>query len=66
MCGACGFRDERDGIDVAAEFAWREVQSNDHVFEKGLSDSSSFVFESEGVDGFFEPFPPMSSDHTRQ
>lgn len=66
MCGACGFRDERDGIDVAVEFAWRKVQSNDHVFEKGLSDASSFVFKGEGVDGFLKPLPPMSSGHTRQ
>jgi hypothetical protein len=51
---------------VAAQFLWREIQSNDHVFEKGFADPSSFVFEGEGVDGLFNPLPPGSNIRIRQ
>jgi len=48
---------------VAAEFVWWEVQSNNHVFEKGFPDPTSFVFEREGVDGFLKSFPPEDEIH---
>ena len=66
MCGTGRFRDERNGVNVAAQFLWWEIQSNDHVFEKGFADPSSFVFEGEGIDGLFNPLPTASNGRVRQ
>ena len=66
MCSADGFHDERDGVDVAAQLLRWEVQPNEHVLEKGFADSSGFIFECEGIDGFLKPFPTKSSDRARQ
>ena len=66
MCSADGFCDERDGVDMAAQLLWWEVQLNDHVLEKGFANSSGFVFECEGIDEFFKPFPTTPSGRVRQ
>jgi len=60
VCGTGRFRIERDGVNVAAEVAWWEIQSNDHVFEKGFADPSGFILDGQGVDGFFERLPPQN------
>ena len=66
VCSTNGYHDERDCADVTTQFLWWEVQPNNHVLEKGFADPSSFVFECEGIDGFFEPFPTTPSDRVCQ
>ena len=66
VCCAGGFRDKRDGVDVAAQLVRREVQSNDQVLEEGFADTSGFVLQSEGVYSFLKVFPPTSDNRVRQ
>ena len=66
VCGAGRFRDQRDGVDVAPQFVWWEVQPNDHVLQKRFANPSSLVFEGERVHRFLKPFPPALHGRVRQ
>ena len=66
VCGTGGFRDQRNGVDVAAQLMWWEVQPNDHVLQKRFANPSSLVFEGERVHRFLKPFPPTLHGRVRQ
>lgn len=63
--GTGGFGDQRNCVDVAAQFVWREVQQNDRILQKGFANPSGLAFGCDGVDGFFKPFPSTSNGRVR-